>query len=45
MNCSIDELCFDETKTSQHLEPNIFITIGDVTYRIVLEKHDQTGKK
>ena len=41
MNCSIDELCFDERNISNNLESNIFLTIGNVTYRIVLKKHEE----
>lgn len=44
MNCSIDELCFDEQMNSESVESNIFLTIGNVTYRIVLKKHVASEK-
>lgn len=44
MNCSIDELCFDEQTISESVDSNIFLTIGNVTYRIVLKKHVSKNK-
>jgi transcriptional regulator with XRE-family HTH domain len=44
MNCSIDELCFDERMTTENVDSNILLTIGNVTYRIVLKKHNADEK-
>jgi transcriptional regulator with XRE-family HTH domain len=38
MNCSIDQLCFDETFDQQTLDPNINFTIGDATYKVIFKK-------
>ncbi len=39
MNCSIDELCFDE-KFDSH-DPGINITIGDSTFKLIFKKVDR----
>ncbi len=39
MNCSIDELCFDEKHASH--DPDINITIGDFTYKLILKRVDR----
>lgn len=36
MNCSIDELCFDEKHDSH--DPDINITIGGSTFKLILKK-------
>jgi transcriptional regulator with XRE-family HTH domain len=36
MECSIDELCFDENHNSH--DPNINITIGETTFKLILKK-------
>ena len=36
MNCSIDELCFDESDDSH--DPNITVTIGDTSFRLIFKK-------
>jgi transcriptional regulator with XRE-family HTH domain len=36
MNCSIDELCFDE-KHALH-DPDINITIGDATFKLIIKR-------
>jgi hypothetical protein len=41
MNCSIDELCFDERNTLESVESNILITIGNTSYRVVLKKQQE----
>jgi transcriptional regulator with XRE-family HTH domain len=36
MDCSIDELCFDEKHDSH--DPNINITIGEATFKLILKQ-------
>ncbi len=43
LNGSINENCFDNLKISEYVESNINLTIGKITYRIVLKKNE-TGE-
>lgn len=38
MNCSIDELCFDEQFEHSTVDPNINFTIGNSTFKVILKK-------
>ena len=38
MNCSIDELCFDDKFDHKTLDPNINFTIGNCTYKVIFKK-------
>jgi transcriptional regulator with XRE-family HTH domain len=41
MNCSIDQLCFDETFEDEVLDPNINLTIGNSTFKLIFKKVDR----
>ena len=38
MNCSIDELCFDDKHDHLDLDPKINITIGESTFKVIFKK-------
>ncbi len=38
MNCSIDELCFDEKSDHKTFDPDINLTIGNSTFKVILKK-------
>ena len=43
MNCSIDELCFDDDQSQGHIDPDLVITLGKVSFKIVLKRIDKKG--
>jgi transcriptional regulator with XRE-family HTH domain len=38
MKCSIDQLCFEESFNSDHIQPDLYIVFGNSKYKVVLEK-------
>ncbi len=38
MNCSIDELCFDQRKETELIETNLTFTLGNTSYQIFVKK-------
>jgi transcriptional regulator with XRE-family HTH domain len=38
LNCTIDELCFDEKRIDGFKDPDLVISLGQFSYRIVLKR-------
>ena len=38
MNCTIDELCFDERSEDEVIDPNISLTVGNSIFKLILKK-------
>ena len=38
LNCTIDELCFDDKIDNGHIDPDLVISLGQISYRIVLKR-------
>ncbi len=38
MNCTIDELCFDQKRETELIETNVTFTLGKISYQVFLKK-------